>query len=217
MNAKRAIQAALAGGLIVVIAAVGAAVGFVISSATGAGAVTSTVVETGSSLLAPWFGELGPAYQSVRPDTLVAGSSTDSGTGIKDAEEGLAAIGAADLSAGQVKGMLSIPITVASVAIAYNVPSVRAVHLNGVVLAGMYSGRITRWNDPRIAALNPGVTLPDTAVLPLERSDSSGTTYQFTSYLQAQSSDGWPIAGKTENWPGGHRRAGQQRDGHGLR
>lgn len=184
-------------------AVAGVVAGFIAYSAGSSGAVTSTIVETGSSLQAPLFGAWAPGYQAAHADTLVAASSTDSGTGIKDAESGLVAIGAADLPAGDVKGIESIPLTVAGVAVICNLPGIPSVHLNGQVLAAIYAGRITSWDDPAIRALNPGVRLPALTIRPLERADSSGTTYQFTSYLQAQSATGWPVAAKTQQWPAG--------------
>lgn len=203
MSAKRLIQAAVVGAMTVVLLAFGAAIGFIVNAAGSSGAVSSTIVETGSSLQAPLFGEWAPAYQSVHTHVLVAAAATDSGTGIKDAENGLAAIGAADLPAPAAKGIISIPLTVAGVAVIYNLPGYPSVHLNGTVLGSIYSGKITRWNDPAIAALNSGLKLPDMAIRPLERADSSGTTFQFTSYLQAQSPTRWPIPAKTQNWPVG--------------
>lgn len=63
--------------------------------------------------------------------------------------------------------------------------------LNGKVLAAMYQGTIKTWDDPQIAALNPGVNLPGTAVVPLHRSDGSGDTFLFTQYLSKQDPEGW--------------------------
>jgi phosphate transport system substrate-binding protein len=194
--------------IVLILAVIGSVVGFISYSAGSASAIRSTIVETGSSLQAPLFAEWSPAYQQSHQGVLVAAASTDSGTGITDAANGLAAIGAADLPAGSVKGVISIPVTVAGVAVVYNLPGISSVHLNGQVLAAIYAGRITSWDDPAIRALNPGVRLPALAIRPLERSDSSGTTYQFTSYLQAQSSTGWPTPAKTQNWPAGTQEQG---------
>jgi phosphate transport system substrate-binding protein len=84
--------------------------------------------------------------------------------------------------------LLNVPLAISAQQINYNVPGLRAgVHLrlNGAVLALMYEGKITSWDSPAIAALNPGVHLPATKVVPVHRSDSSGDTFLFTSYLSA--------------------------------
>ena len=102
--------------------------------------------------------------------------------------------------------VLHFPMTLGAVAISYNVPSVQQpLRLSGDVVADMFLGRITRWNDPRIAATNPGVSLPDEALLPVHRSDGSGTTFVFTEYLSAVSTP-WqsgPGTGKDVAWPTG--------------
>lgn len=187
--------------VVLLLAAAGTVVGFTVASAGGANAIHTTLLETGASTLSGYFGEEANGYKHVDPGVLVVPATTDSGTGIKDAENGLAAIGAADLPAPATKGIISIPITVAGVAVVYNMPF--PLNIDGKVLAAIYAGRIVSWDDPALKALNPGVKLPATAIKPLERSDSSGTTFQFTRYLQEQSPYGWPQAAKTQNWPGG--------------
>ena len=84
--------------------------------------------------------------------------------------------------------MLHFPTVIGAVAITYNLPSLSApIRLNGDVVADIFLGKITKWNDARIAALNPGVTLPATDILVVHRSDGSGTTYIFSDYLTAVS------------------------------
>jgi phosphate transport system substrate-binding protein len=80
-------------------------------------------------------------------------------------------------------GTLTIPFTIGTVTLAYNLPGVAELRLTGEVLAGIYLGEITRWSDPRIAELNPVATLPDQGIVVVHRSDGSGTTYVFTDYL----------------------------------
>ena len=72
-------------------------------------------------------------------------------------------------------------------AVEYNLPGVEGLRLTPQVLAGIFAGRITKWNDPRIASLNAGVTLPGDDILVVHRSDGSGTTFVFTDYLAAVS------------------------------
>ena len=85
--------------------------------------------------------------------------------------------------------LLNIPLAVSAQLVIYNLPGLGQgshVELNGQVLAGMYDGTITRWDDPAIANLNPHLNLPDIKVVPVHRSDSSGDTFLFTSYLSTQ-------------------------------
>lgn len=80
-------------------------------------------------------------------------------------------------------GTLTLPFTIGTVTLAYNLPGDPELRLTGEVIAGVFLEQITRWNDPRIVELNPGVSLPDQAIVPVHRSDGSGTTYVFTDYL----------------------------------
>ncbi|WP_024332917.1 phosphate ABC transporter substrate-binding protein PstS [Gordonia hirsuta] len=94
-----------------------------------------------------------------------------------------------------------LPLVVGPVAIAYHLPGVSDLTLNAPVLAKIFDSKIDRWNDPEIAALNPGVTLPDTPVVPVHRSDSSGTTDNFTRYLRGAAPAQWPYQPSKE-WAG---------------
>jgi len=90
--------------------------------------------------------------------------------------------------------------------VVYNVPGISPsthLRLNGQVLAQMFTGKISRWDDPAITALNPGVRLPGAAIVPVHRVDSSGSTFLFTSYLNAQAPSGWDSSriGTTVAWP----------------
>ncbi len=79
--------------------------------------------------------------------------------------------------------VVHIPTCMGAVVMAYNLPEVKELQLTGDMIADIFLGKITRWNDPRIQQVNPGVTLPDKAVSPVYRSDGSGTTYVFSDYL----------------------------------
>jgi len=100
--------------------------------------------------------------------------------------------------------LLQIPEALGSIAIFYNIPGVKAsLNLTGPILAGIYNGSITSWKDARITALNPGVNLPPSTIVPVHRSDGSGTTYALTSYLATQSPS-WRSTigvGTAVNWP----------------
>ena len=179
------------------------------SSATAPAANGKTITETGSTLLFPLFGAWQTAYSTADPSVTITSGATGSGTGITDAAQGLVNIGASDayLSSSDLSqnpGLLNIPLAVAALDINYNVTGVKKpLNLNGTVLAQIYSGKITKWNDPAIAKLNPGVKLPAEAIVTLHRADSSGSTFVFTSYMNAQDPSGWASAniGTTITWP----------------
>jgi phosphate transport system substrate-binding protein len=116
-----------------------------------------------------------------------------SGAGINDAATGVTDLGGSDayLSPSdftEYPTLINIPVVVSSQAVDYNLPTVKNLKLNGNVLAEIYQGKITKWNDPAIAAINPGVTLPSTSIVPVRREDSSGDTFLFTSFLSATNS-----------------------------
>jgi phosphate transport system substrate-binding protein len=179
------------------------------STTTSASATGKTITETGSTLLFPLFGSWQTAYSTADPSITITSGATGSGTGIADAANGLVNIGASDayLSSSdmaQNPGLMNIPLTVAAVDVNYNVTGVKKpLNLNGTVLAEIYSGKITMWNDSAIAKLNPGVSLPAEKIVTLHRADSSGSTFLFTSYLSAQDPSGWPSSniGTTITWP----------------
>ena len=170
-----------------------------------------TLSETGSTLLYQLMRNWVTAYQGQYPNVSITTGGTGSGTGIADASNGKVNIGASDayLSSGdlvQNPALLNIPLAISAQQVNYHVPGLsQGVHLklNGSVLAQMYEGHITAWNDRAIRQLNPGVALPGTPVVPLHRSDTSGDTFLFSSYLSTQSPD-WNNRygyGTTVAWP----------------
>lgn len=157
---------------------------------------TATITETGSSLLFPAFRLWAAGFHATFSNVTVNVASTSSGTGIADVSKDGVDIGASDafLSTGnlvQHPDLLNIPLAISAQQVNYNLPSVPAskhLRLTGLVLAEIYHGTITRWNDPQIKSLNPGTTLPNIAIVPLHRAESSGDTFLFTSYLSAGTS-----------------------------
>jgi phosphate transport system substrate-binding protein len=136
-----------------------------------------------------------------------------SGGGIRQLSEQTVDFGATDApmtdeELAKAKGgpILHIPTVLGAVVVTYNLPEVtQPLKLTGDVVAGIYQGQITKWNDARIAALNPGVKLPATDILVVHRSDGSGTSFVFTDYLSAVS-PAWarkPGKGKEVQWPTG--------------
>lgn len=168
-----------------------------------------TLSEDGSSLLSPYLQELAAPLQAAYPNISFTPAAGGSGKGISDALSGVSDLGGTDayLSPGQAQtnpNVQNIPIVVSAQAINYNLPGVtQPLKLSGNVLAQMYTGKITKWNSPQIAQLNPGVNLPATTVVPLHRSDSSGDTFLFSSFLSA-TNQAWsssPGMGTSITWP----------------
>jgi phosphate transport system substrate-binding protein len=156
------------------------------------------IFETGSTLLYPLFQLWSGAYHHQYPNVKITPSGTGSGTGISDASDGIVDVGASDayLSSTQVSqhpGLKNIALAISAQQINYNVPGLNDSHLklSGSVLAQIYEGKITMWNDNAIGALNPGVTLPADKIIALHRSDSSGDTFLFSSFLSAADPNGW--------------------------
>ncbi len=158
-------------------------------------------------IYARWFN----AY-AVRSGVRINYQSIGSGGGIRQVIARTVDFGATDvpmtdaeLAAARTR-ILHIPTVLGAVAITYNLPQLtRPLRLSGDVVADIYLGRLTRWNDPRIAALNPGAPLPDADILVVHRADGSGTSYIFSEYLAAVS-PAWaagPGRGKDVRWPTG--------------
>ena len=88
-------------------------------------------------------------------------------------------------------GALNIPVYISPIAVAFNLPDIKELNLDAATVAKIFRGEIANWNDPAIAALNPDATLPDLEVTPVNRSDDSGTTTNFTDYLAAAAPEVW--------------------------
>lgn len=166
--------------------------------------------ETGATELYPLINSWRDAYQQKYANVTINTASTGSGAGISQAIARTVELGAsgAYLSEGDIaahKGLMNIALAINAEQVHYNLPGVTEhLKLNGKVLAAIYHGTIKTWNDPQIAALNPGVNLPATPVVPLHRSDGAGDTFVFTQYLSKQDPDGWgksPGFGTTVDFP----------------
>jgi phosphate transport system substrate-binding protein len=165
----------------------------------------------GSSFDNPAFMLWKDAYAKVNPEVQINYQSVGSGAGIKQLLNQTVDFGASDapmtdeqMSKAPGK-ILHIPVVAGAVAITYNLPGDLKLKFDGATLAGIYMGEITKWNDPKIAGLNPGMQLPDTAIVVVHRADASGTTYTFTDYLSTVSPDWAKKVGKATsvNWPAG--------------
>jgi phosphate transport system substrate-binding protein len=155
-----------------------------------------------------WFSDY-----AAKTNVRINYQSIGSGGGIRQLSEQTVDFGAtdapmSDAELAKAKGgpVLHVPTVLGAVVVTYNVPGLtKALRLDGATLADIFLGKITRWNDARIAALNGGAKLPATDILVVHRSDGSGTSYVFTDYLAAVSPD-WaakPGKGKEVQWPVG--------------
>jgi phosphate transport system substrate-binding protein len=146
------------------------------------------LVGAGSTLVAPLISQWQPEYDK-EAGVAVAYSAIGSGGGIAQITARTVDFGASDapLTEDQFKeanGVVQIPWALAATTVAYNLPGAsNELKLTGPVLSEIFMGKITNWNDAKIAALNPGVTLPEMKITPVYRSDGSGDTYAFTDYL----------------------------------
>ena len=175
----------------------------------GSGALTGA----GSSFDNPLFSRAFFDYTQAHPNVTVNYQPVGSGAGVQQFIKNTVDFGATDVpmgdaditSAGGSGAMTQIPVTLGVVAVAFNLKGVTSLNLDADTLAGIFLGKITKWNDPAIAALNSGATLPGTKITTVHRSDGSGTTYIFTDYLSKVSSDWKSQVGtsKSVKWPVG--------------
>ena len=182
------------------------------AAANAAGGSNADLTGAGSSFAYPIYSKWAAMYNRAT-GVKVNYQSIGSSGGIRQLADQTVDFGASDgpmtdAQMAQAKGgpILHVPTVLGAVAITYDLPGVpQPIKLTGPVLADIYLGRITKWSDARIAALNPGLRLPNTDILVVHRSDGSGTTYIFTDYLTAVS-PAWasgPGKAQTIAWPVG--------------
>jgi len=184
--------------------------------ALGASAAGTNLTGAGSSFAAPLFRHWLEVYGSDHPDMALSYDSVGSGAGIDRFIANSVDIGATDAplkpdEAARIDGdFRQLPVTGGMIAIAYNLPGVQGpINLPRDVYPDIFLGESYRWDDPRIAAANPGIDLPSKLIQVVARRDSSGTTFAFTNHLAAIS-DAWaqgPGVGKKIDWPGGAMEA----------
>jgi len=155
-----------------------------------------------------WFSE----YNKLHPDVQINYQSIGSGGGIRQVLNGTVDFGASDgpMSDEQLKEaktkIIHIPTVLGAVVPAYNVPGVSGeIKFTPEALAGIFLGKIQKWNDPAVTQANPGVKLPDKPIIVVHRSDGSGTTFIFTDYLSKVSKEWESTVGKgtSPKWPVG--------------
>ncbi len=180
------------------------------TSSTGNGQSGSASINgAGSTFAQPVYSQWIQEYKSVNPSVTINYQGIGSGGGKNgiinntlDFAGSDSVLTSAEITAG--KDLQMYPTLAGAVVMIYNLPGVtQTLVLNGTVLAGIYNATITKWNDPAIAALNPGVSLPNQPITAVHRSDGSGTTEIFTNALSAFSPD-WKSAvgaGTSVQWP----------------
>jgi phosphate transport system substrate-binding protein len=154
-----------------------------------------------------WFSE----YSAAHPGVEINYQSIGSGGGVRQVTAGLVDFGASDMPATDEQlassktKLTHIPTVLGAVVPIFNVPGVTDIKFSSDVLADIFLGKISNWNDGRLAKDNPGVQLPDQKIIVVHRSDGSGTTYIFTDYLSKVSKE-WangPGKGGSPSWPVG--------------
>lgn len=172
------------------------------------------LVGAGASFPAPLYQRWFQDFNKVHPKVQINYQSVGSGAGVEQFTKGTVDFGASDTAMkddeiakiAADKGVLLLPMTAGSIVMAYNLPEVTGeLKLPRAVYTDILLGKITKWNDPKITAANPGVTLPDEKITVVHRSDGSGTTGVFTKHLSAISPE-WKTKvgdGKTVSWPTG--------------
>jgi len=185
----------------------------------GTGGHKPTLTGAGSTFVAPFFAAAFAKYQQQHPGVSIGYSAVGSSAGIAAISAQQVDFGASDVpmtvseqAAAKGGSITQVPVALGGEGVVYNLslPAGTRLHLTGPVLARIYLGQITRWNDPAITALNPGLSLPAAGINVVHRSDGSGTTYIFSNYLSVIS-PAWASkvgTGKTLNWPAGEGAEG---------
>jgi len=186
---------------------------------TAIGASAQNINGAGATFPYPIYSKWFSEYSQQQPNVKINYQSIGSGGGIRQVTEGTVDFGASDvtmsdeqIAQAKVK-VQAIPTVLGAVVPVYNLPGgSRELNFSGDVIADIYMGKITKWNDGRIAKDNPGVSLPDKPILPVYRSDGSGTSFIFTDYLSKVSPDFKSKVGAAASvkWPTGIGQKGNE-------
>jgi phosphate transport system substrate-binding protein len=205
------------------------------SSSSSSSSATSAPAATGSSSSAAVSGTLNgagssfqntfqesaiQAFKSVQSGMTVNYNSVGSGTGRTDLASGVVGFAGSDSpipsteqASFKGKTVLYFPVLIGPITMAYNLSGVTNLKLTASVIAQIFSGKITNWSNSAIKSINPGVSLPNEAITPAVRSDSSGTTQNFALFLQTAAPSDWSLGtSSTVKWPA-NARAGAQNTG----
>lgn len=179
-------------------------------STTSAPAQSITLTGAGSTFIYPLMSKWSYVYNNLK-NVKINYASIGSGGGIRQIVVKTVDFGATDAPLqsygySHIHGALTIPESIGGVTLSYNIPGVtKKLRLDGDVIADIYLGKITKWDNKAITALNPGVNLPDKSIMVVHRSDGSGTTFTFSDYLSSVSPT-WKAKvgkGKSLSWPVG--------------
>ena len=206
----RTISAAAAVVLTLVLAACTATTSTPASDQAATSGPVKTLTGSGSTFDAPFLDLAFARYHQENPAVAIGYSAVGSSAGIaaftaKQADFGASDVPmtAAEQAAAHGGASVQVPVNLGGEAIVYHLDGLPRLGLTGPVIARIFLGQITHWDDPAIASLNPHASLPSAQILVVHRADGSGTTYIFSSYL-ASVSPAWAVkvgTGKTLNWP----------------
>jgi phosphate transport system substrate-binding protein len=179
------------------------------SSSSSASTASGTINAAGSTFQTNFQQAAIQAFKSTDPNVTVNYDSVGSGTGRTDLYGSTVLFAGSDSpvpakeqASLKGKAILYFPVQIGPIAIAYNLQGVTGLKLDAAVLAQIFQGQITTWNNSAIAALNPGVTLPSTKITLAVRSDSSGTTQNFSQFLVDAAGSAWKLGtASTITWP----------------
>ena len=168
----------------------------------------------GATFPLPFYNVIFENFAEVNGD-VVAYGGIGSGGGVRNLRDGIVDFAGSDAfltekEMNEMPSVIHVPTCMGAVVLAYNLPGVDNLNLSGDVVADIFAGKITRWNDARIKALNEGTSLPDADIIPVFRSDGSGTTFVFTDYL-SKVNENWKNTygtGKSVNFPKGQAAKG---------
>lgn len=182
------------------------------SNASGDAKLSGTLAGGGASSQEKGQNAWVAGFQTANPDVTINYDPVGSGTGRKNFASGGFKFAGTDSALTDKEGELTaakeqcasdviqVPAYVSPIAVAFNLDGITELNLSGKVIADIFNNKITTWNDPAIAEANPGAKLPDLAIVPVHRVDDSGTTENFTKYLQAAGEGAWAEEPDGE-WP----------------
>jgi phosphate transport system substrate-binding protein len=179
------------------------------AGAPAAGGVSGTLSGAGATFPQPLYEKYSQEIRKTYPDLKVNYQGIGSGGGIKQTIARTVDFGASDAAmtdeeiAKVAGGVVMVPTAGGAVSVVYNLPGVTGLKLSNAVLANIFAGKITKWDDPQIAKDNAGVKLPSSAIKPVVRADSSGTAFIFTNYVSNNVPDFKTSVGasKEPKWP----------------
>jgi len=172
-------------------------------------ALAGTLNGSGSTFQDPFLQKAITEFKAKAPKVAVSYTKSGSGAGKTDLQNKVvqfagtdSLIKAEDKAKFQGGDVLYFPTVAAPITVSYNLSGIDRLQLSGETLGAIFAGTITTWNDPMVAADNPGITLPATRIVVVHRSDASGTTSNFTKYLGKAGGSAWTLgSGDTVNWP----------------